>query len=51
MRGIMIMLCQWGLNEQIEKTGKIVTLYQRALFMKTPDLGAFCIQSVNEGII
>jgi hypothetical protein len=46
---MMIMLCQWDFNEQIQKFGKIVSLYQRELFKKIPGLGTFCTQSINEG--
>jgi hypothetical protein len=43
---MVIMLCQWDFNEQIEKF--IVSLYQQELFKKIPGLGTFCTQSVNE---
>jgi len=47
---MMISLCHWALNEQMDKTGKIVTLYWRELFKKIPRFGTFCTQSVNEGL-
>jgi len=45
---MMIILCQWGCNEQMDKFGKIVTLCQRELLKIIPRLGTFCTQSVNE---
>jgi hypothetical protein len=39
-----------GLHWTNRKIGKFVTLYQRELFKKTPGLGTFCTQSVNEGL-
>jgi len=47
---MMIILCQWVFNEQIEKLVNIVTLYQQELFKKIPRLGKFCTQSANEGL-
>jgi hypothetical protein len=47
---MMIILCQWDFNEQIEKIGKIVALYQRELFKNIPRLGTFCTQSLNKGL-
>jgi hypothetical protein len=41
---MMIMLCQWGFNEQIEKLVRL-SLYQLELFKKIPRLGTFCIVS------
>jgi hypothetical protein len=47
---IMIILCHRALNEQMDKTGEIVTLYWRELFKKITRLGTFCTQSVNGGL-
>jgi hypothetical protein len=47
---MMIILCQWDLNEQRKKIGNIVTFYHRELFKKIPRLVTFCTQSMNEGL-
>jgi len=40
-----------GLQRTNKKIGKFVTLYQRELFKKIPQLGTFCTLSVNDGLI